>query len=67
MRTRVADKSWIATQYAFISALIFYGCYLTAAILSGKAGALTPLCGLVSVVIYFVIYTLALGRWFEQK
>lgn len=65
---QIKNESWIATTYALIGALLFYGIYLTVAIISGIADilgiadVLIPASGAISTVIFYVIYRTILIR-----
>jgi DNA-binding HxlR family transcriptional regulator len=60
--TRAANGSWMATTYAFVSALVFYAVYVTVSIVSGRADLLTPVSAVISTAIFFVIFWIILVR-----
>ena len=68
----ISDKHWIATTYAAISALIFYGLFLTIFIISnletiiGLPISLIPFCALIGAIMVFIIFRFLLIRSYRR-
>lgn len=66
--TYYPSRKWIATTYATISALIFYGLFLTIAVITGwpeYAGipiVFLPIYAVISTIIFYIIETIFIGR-----
>ena len=62
------NENWEITTYAIVSALIFYGIFLTVAIITDLpeilniSGAVIPIFAIISTMIYFIIYKRILQR-----